>query len=256
MSAAVLRSGSVHSFCWVLVATGCRISEALAISDRDIDFEAGHIVIECLKKRGKKVFRTVPLPPGLLDLIQRLLDAGELPRQRLWPWSRMTGYRRVREVMVTARIKGIHASPKGLRHAFGVCAIQANVPLNLVQRWLGHSDIKTTTIYTDAMGAEEREFASRIWMPEGGRLATRRRSPKRGCASDSSRLGSPTGTLTDSCFEPSSERNGSYDTSLLRLATALNHHVSRAINHPGSSRESSSDHSAITEYPNRGIATI
>src|SRR5690606_18501731 len=82
---------------------------------------------------------------------------------RLWPWSRMTGYRRICEVMDKAGIAGSYASPKGLRHGFGVRAIQANVPLTLVQKWLGHADIKTTAIYTCAMGPEEREIAARMW---------------------------------------------------------------------------------------------
>ncbi|HWJ69191.1 MAG TPA: tyrosine-type recombinase/integrase [Sphingobium sp.] len=161
--AAAQRGETVHSFCWMLATTGCRISEALALSRQSIDFESGHVIVECLKKRGKKIFRTIPLPPELLNLLRALLSVGVLPRERLWPWSRMTGYRRVREVMVSAGIVGPHATPKGLRHAFGVCAIQSNVPLNLIQRWLGHADIKTTAIYTSAMGPEEREFASRTW---------------------------------------------------------------------------------------------
>ena len=68
--------------------------------------------------------------------------------------------------MEIAGIEGDHASPKGLRHGFAVQAIQANVPLTLVQRWLGHADIKTTAIYTSAMGAEERSLASRMWREE------------------------------------------------------------------------------------------
>lgn len=163
----------VHSFCWMLAATGCRISEALSLSETSIDFEAGQVVIRSLKKRNRKVFRTVPLPPTLLSMLQEGLKAGLLCRDRLWPWSRMTGYRRVREVMRAAKITGRHASPKGLRHAFGVCAIQSNVPLNLIQRWLGHADIKTTTIYTDAMGPEERQFAARMWPAESADASIR-----------------------------------------------------------------------------------
>lgn len=60
---------------------------------------------------------------------------------------------------------GCHACPKGLRHAFGVNAVQTDVPLNMLQKWLGHANINTTTIYTDAMGAEEREIAQRMWVP-------------------------------------------------------------------------------------------
>ena len=37
------------------------------------------------------------------------------------------------------------------------------VPLNLVQRWLGHASMATTAIYLDALGEEEREIAARMW---------------------------------------------------------------------------------------------
>ena len=42
-------------------------------------------------------------------------------------------------------------------------ALRTGVQLNLLQRWLGHADIATTAIYADAMGAEEREIAARMW---------------------------------------------------------------------------------------------
>jgi integrase len=163
LAAASKRDEPVYGFCLLLAATGCRISEALALGATHFDFEAEVVIIESLKKRRRAVYRAVPLPPHLLALFQRWLKAGVLAPERFWPWSRMTGYRRVCEVMREARINGGHASPKGLRHGFGVSAIQAGVPLNLVQRWLGHADIKTTSIYTHVTGAEERALASRMW---------------------------------------------------------------------------------------------
>ena len=66
--------------------------------------------------------------------------------------------------MQAAGIKsGPHATPKGFRHGFGVAAVQAGIPLNLVQRWLGHAQLSTTAIYADALGAEERSIAERMW---------------------------------------------------------------------------------------------
>jgi integrase/recombinase XerD len=53
--------------------------------------------------------------------------------------------------------------PKGLRHGFGVNAIQCGVPLNLLARWMGHANMKTTAIYADATGPEERQIAARMW---------------------------------------------------------------------------------------------
>ncbi|WP_206057426.1 site-specific integrase [Nitratireductor sp. XY-223] len=56
-----------------------------------------------------------------------------------------------------------HRTPKGLRHGFGVNAILKNAPLNLLQKWLGHADLKTTAIYADALGQEEQQIAARMW---------------------------------------------------------------------------------------------
>jgi integrase/recombinase XerD len=60
-------------------------------------------------------------------------------------------------------ISGTPAMPKGFRHGFGVNAFETAVPPHLVQRWLGHASLKTTSIYGDVMGPEERAFAARMW---------------------------------------------------------------------------------------------
>jgi integrase/recombinase XerD len=82
---------------------------------------------------------------------------------RLWPWSRMTGWRAVHAMMEAAGLERPRASPKGLRHGFGVAAVSAGIPLNLVQKWLGHAQLSTTTVYADAVGAEEKDIAQRMW---------------------------------------------------------------------------------------------
>jgi hypothetical protein len=48
----------------------------------------------------------------------------------------MTGWRAVHAVMDAAGLDGPHALPKGLRRGFGVAAVSAGIPLNLVQKWL------------------------------------------------------------------------------------------------------------------------
>jgi hypothetical protein len=62
-----------------------------------------------------------------------------------------------------------------LRHGFGVKAFQSNVPPHLVQRWLGHASLKTTAIYGDVIGPEERAFAARMWKTQAERPRARRR---------------------------------------------------------------------------------
>src|SRR3954466_411393 len=55
----------VRTFCGVLHATGCRISEALALTAQQIDLSGRVVVFESLKKRKRGIFRAVPVPPEL-----------------------------------------------------------------------------------------------------------------------------------------------------------------------------------------------
>lgn len=159
---------AVRTFCRVLCETGCRVSEALSLTVEQIDLEAGMIVFESLKKRRAGIHRAVPVSEKLLEeldnahMISAASSAGRMD-SRLWPWCRMTGYRRVKEVMDAAGVFGLHATPKGLRHGFAIAALEKGVPLHLVQKWLGHASLATTAIYGDAVGAEERKIASRLW---------------------------------------------------------------------------------------------
>ena len=62
----------VRAFCEVLAYTGCRVSEALALTPDRVDRSAGLVVLESLKKRRPGVFRAVPVPTGILETLTRL----------------------------------------------------------------------------------------------------------------------------------------------------------------------------------------
>ncbi len=168
LAAAARADRHVRTLCMTLAFTGCRISEALALTPRHIDMEGGLVVFETLKKRRRGIFRAVPVPEELTDALDLAHGIREhLRRGRgdapLWPVSRMTAWRQITAVMRAAGIDGPQASPKGLRHGFGVAAIEAGIPLNMLQKWLGHAQLSTTAIYAEAMGAEEMALARRLW---------------------------------------------------------------------------------------------
>jgi integrase/recombinase XerD len=156
-------------FCETLLWSGGRVSEVLALVPDAIDLDNGSIALLTLKRRKQGVVRQVPLPRSIIHELSREFQireaqlASERAAYRLWPWSRTTAWRLIKKVMSAAGIAGASASPKGLRHTFGVSAFQGNVPPHLVQRWLGHASLRTTTIYGDVSGKEERQFASRMW---------------------------------------------------------------------------------------------
>ena len=160
----------VRTFCATLAYTGCRISEALALTADRIDLKDGAIVIECKKKRQSGVYRPVPVPPAFLDMLNMVHDVRAAQKRRdrgkalrLWNWSRTKGWYVVRTVMKAAKIAGPHATPKGLRHGFGVKAVTCGVPLNTLQQLFGHAQLSTTSIYADAMGPEKRQLVERMW---------------------------------------------------------------------------------------------
>lgn len=160
----------VETFCLTLAYTGARISEVLALTPARIDFVAEAIIIECLKKRKRGVYRAIPVPQLLLARLEAVQavptrqNNSEQRHKRLWTWGRTTAWERVKDVMQAADIQASWAMPKALRHAFGVTGIaDAGVPLNMMKKWLGHARIETTAIYANAVGAEERVLAARMW---------------------------------------------------------------------------------------------
>ena len=161
LAAASRADAPTRTFCYLLAITGCRVSEALELTVGQLDGETCRVVFRTLKRR-KLAFRAIPVPPEFMaDLVQL---AGQQPATtRLWAWCRQTGWRRVKSVMAEAGIEGTQASPKGLRHGFGVANAQESVPMATTQKWLGHAKLETTAIYQQVVGAEERAFAERLW---------------------------------------------------------------------------------------------
>jgi integrase/recombinase XerD len=158
----------IRLVCSVLMWTGGRISEVLALNALAFDLDGRVVTIETLKRRRKGILRQVPLPAKVIRELNSVLLIRSrqrdpmLARKPLWPWSRSTAWRYVKKIMDEADVIASAAMPKGLRHAFGAAAFQS-VPPHLVQRWLGHASLRTTAIYGDVIGEEERGFAARVW---------------------------------------------------------------------------------------------
>lgn len=181
-AAAKKAEGMIATFCLTLLYTGCRISEALNLKLRQIDYEAKGVIFETLKQHRKaddkaaKKYRLVPVPDDYLDMMNMVHDLRKRQSKEkdvpIWTshwkgkpkrWVRTTGYSKIMEVMKAAGLEGIHATPKGLRHGFAVACVEQKISLNMIQKWLGHSNILNTSIYANAIGEEERGIAARLW---------------------------------------------------------------------------------------------
>ena len=153
--------GDEAAFCLTIYFTGCRISEALNLTVGDIDTESDVIMIRTLKKRDRPESRRLPIPDSLAETLRA--QNGEHPDQRLWSYSRSTAWRLIKRVMKQAGIEGPQATPKGLRHAFGVRGAMNQVPLTSIRKWMGHAALTTTAIYLDVQDDEQRELIARTW---------------------------------------------------------------------------------------------
>ena len=170
VAAAEHHRGEVRTFCMVMAYTGCRISEALQLTADRVDFSARTIAFRTLKQRQQIRYRAIPVPDALLDALELVHQVRKAQRTKmggkeklLWPWGRTQATKHIWAVMAQAGISGPHATPKGLRHGFGVKAAADTRNPRLVQKWLGHRHLETTVIYMDAVGDEERELAARMW---------------------------------------------------------------------------------------------
>jgi site-specific recombinase XerD len=155
-------------FSELLVYSGARISEVLSVCPNSFQLDCSIVALRTLKRRRPHV-REVPIPRDLMTAIDWHFGIRELQYNlqkgncRLWSFSRVTAWRFVKGIILEAGVVGRAACPRGLRHGFGVGTLQAGVPLNLVQHWMGHARMSTTAIYAHACGPEEIAFAERFW---------------------------------------------------------------------------------------------
>jgi integrase len=123
-----------------LAFTGCRKGEAGQIEWRDVDFEAGEIVVRGDAETGTKNWelRRVPLIPDGRALFERM--RGERPGESL-----DTKVFRVNECQkaldrACKKVGTDRITHHDLRHLFATRCIESGVDIPTVSRWLGHKD--------------------------------------------------------------------------------------------------------------------
>ena len=79
---AELADRMVRTLCMTLAYAVCRLSEALALTADRVDLAAAVLVFEGLKKRRTGIFRSVPVPPALLDALDMVHGVREIQTRR------------------------------------------------------------------------------------------------------------------------------------------------------------------------------
>jgi len=138
--------------CWY---AGCRISEALGLASirSTPSVWRSHPTL----KRRRVVFRVVPVPQAVIDQAHTLRRCGR-PVLAYAPRFRLA----CRE---SDDASGRHRRPDGLPKGYGTASACAppdtSPPTSFSAGWARLSS--HDRIYVDAVGIEERQFASRMW---------------------------------------------------------------------------------------------
>jgi len=166
---AVMRLTGEHLHGWrvralivVLWRGGLRIHEALALAERDLDPRRGSLLVRN-GKGGKR--REVGMDEWGWEHVRPWLGArAALPVGSLFciidgptrgrPWASAGVRRELRRVAAQAGVRRRFA-PHQLRHAHALELAREGVPLNIIQRQLGHANLGTTSIYLQGIDPEE-----------------------------------------------------------------------------------------------------
>ena len=162
----------------VMWRSGLRIAEVLALAPKDVDLERGAITV--LHGKGDKR-RTVGIDPQALAVIERwmatrhaiALERGWRPSVHpLFCTMKGTPVRSpyVRELLhrIAPRAgiaKRVH--PHGLRHTCAFELAMEGVPVHVIQRQLGHTNLNTTERYISHVAPAQliRAMQAREWEP-------------------------------------------------------------------------------------------
>jgi site-specific recombinase XerD len=146
----------------VLWRAGLRIREALALAQHDLDPRRGSLLVRS-GKGGRR--REVEMDEwGWEQLRPWLAARTELPVGPLFcvidgltrgrPWAAAAVRAEFRRIALQAGIRRRFA-PHQLRHAHALELARDGVPLNIIQRQLGHANFGTTSIYLQGIDPEE-----------------------------------------------------------------------------------------------------
>jgi site-specific recombinase XerD len=146
----------------VLWRGGLRIQEALALTERDLDAQRRSLLV----RHGKGGHRReIGMDTWVWEQLRPWLEArAQLPIGALFcvidgptrgrAWSPAGVRVEFRRLAAQAGVRRRFA-PHQLRHAHAIELAREGVPLNVIQRQLGHANLGTTSIYLQGIDTEE-----------------------------------------------------------------------------------------------------
>jgi site-specific recombinase XerD len=143
------------NFLWI---TGARISEALAVKVKDIDFTNKLVRVTTLKRRNVSQ-RVMHLKENLVDLLKMWISNNKLSLNNyVFGITRFRAFQIIQQIILKAGFDKERAHPHTLRHSFAVNLILQGVSPLVVNEYLGHADLKATMIYMKVLAKDTRNI--------------------------------------------------------------------------------------------------
>ena len=130
----------------LLLETGLRISEALSLRVKDINFSKREIRVRNAKYNEERVVFFSELTELILK--KWIFEKNLKPDDKLIPISYVAVWKRLKTLAKRANIDPSKVRPHILRHTFATNALRKGMNLLALKRLLGHKDLKVTEIYT------------------------------------------------------------------------------------------------------------
>ncbi|MGF7184420.1 integrase/recombinase XerD [Desulfitispora alkaliphila] len=144
-----IRHPVVRVFTTTLLYTGLRISEALALTLEDVDLDSSWINVK--QGKGRKP-RKVPISDKLKPILEDYLKwRVESPQFFATEKTGTLSVGRVQAIIKETRKRmGLkkHVTAHVFRHSFASQLVKNDVNIVSISKLLGHSNLKTTSIYT------------------------------------------------------------------------------------------------------------
>jgi len=150
------RAGAILRF---VLYTGCRPSEACRLRWVDVDLRHGTCHLAVHKTAGRGHARTLYLPPHAVTLLRDVRRSGTHAfTSRLGTPYTVAGLR-----SILGR-RGIH-SVYALRHTAAQHALDSGLPIEDVAGLLGHTDLRTVSVYAQIRDSRLRRVVERLSSP-------------------------------------------------------------------------------------------
>ena len=159
-------SGDTRLAMRLMLRCGLRVSEALQVRPSQLRFDRSPPIISLpadIVGNKAKTAREIPIPEDLVEILRDRASGETKARNRpLVELSRQAVGQGMKKAAAEVGIQPSRVHPHAFRHTYGRHCILQGVPVNVLQKWLGHSSLEMTMQYVYLAGEHHWAFMKQV----------------------------------------------------------------------------------------------